>query len=298
VSLKLKADRFRRRIGPFGEKLILLEGRRAAWEVAKLPVATPLKRAGFGVFSQFDEDGIIQFLINHVEIKNQTFIEFGVEHYEESNTRFLLMNDNWQGLVMDGSEENVDYIKNDRVSRKYDLQSYCEFITKDNINELIRRAGFDPDLGLLSVDIDGNDYWVWEAINSIQPRIVISEYNSVLGLDPVSIPYQADFFRTKAHYSNLYYGCSLSALTHLAGKKGYVFVGSNLRGNNAFFIRKDLAGSFRELTAQEGYVSSLFREGRDKKGNMTLLRGAARRKLISHLPVVNVVTGQTAPLGE
>lgn len=298
MSLKLKADRFRRRIGPFGEKLILLEGRRAAWEVAKLPVATPLKRAGFGVFSQFDEDGIIQFLINHVEIKNQTFIEFGVEHYEESNTRFLLMNDNWQGLVMDGSEENVDYIKNDRVSRKYDLQSYCEFITKDNINELIRRAGFDPDLGLLSVDIDGNDYWVWEAINSIQPRIVISEYNSVLGLDPVSIPYQADFFRTKAHYSNLYYGCSLSALTHLAGKKGYVFVGSNLRGNNAFFIRKDLAGSFRELTAQEGYVSSLFREGRDKKGNMTLLRGAARRKLISHLPVVNVVTGQTAPLGE
>jgi hypothetical protein len=298
VSLKLKADRFRRRVGPFGERLILLEGRRAAWEVAKLPVTTLLKRAGFGVFSQFDEDGIIQFLISHVEIKNQTFIEFGVEHYEESNTRFLLMNDNWQGLVMDGSEENVDYIKNDRVSRKYDLQSYCEFITKDNINELIRRAGFDPDLGLLSVDIDGNDYWVWEAINSIQPRIVVSEYNSVLGLDPVSIPYQADFFRTKAHYSNLYYGCSLSALTHLAGKKGYVFVGSNLRGNNAFFIRKDLAGSFRELSAQEGYVSSLFREGRDKKGNMTLLRGLARRKLISHLPVVNVVTGQTAPLGE
>ena len=298
MSLKLKADRFRRRIGPFGERLILLEGRRAAWEVAKLPVSTPLKRAGFGVFSQFDEDGIIQFLISHMEIKNQTFIEFGVEHYEESNTRFLLMNDNWQGLVMDGSEENVDYIKDDRVSRKYDLQSYCEFITKDNINELIHRAGFDPDLGLLSVDIDGNDYWVWEAINSIQPRIVVSEYNSVLGLDPVSIPYQADFFRTKAHYSNLYYGCSLSALTHLAGKKGYVFVGSNLRGNNAFFIRKDLAGSFRELTAQEGYVSSLFREGRDKKGNMTLLRGPARRKLISHLPVVNVVTGQTAPLGE
>lgn len=298
MSLKLKADRFRRRIGPFGERLILLEGRRAAWEVAKLPITTPLKRAGFGVFSQFDEDGIIQFLISHVEIRNQTFIEFGVEHYEESNTRFLLMNDNWQGLVMDGSEENVDYIKNDRVSRKYDLQSYCEFITKDNINELIRRAGFDPDLGLLSVDIDGNDYWVWEAINSIQPRIVVSEYNSVLGLDPVSIPYQADFFRTKGHYSNLYYGCSLSALTHLAAKKGYVFVGSNLRGNNAFFVRKDLAGSFRELSAQEGYVNSRFREGRDKKGNMTLLRGSDRRKLISHLPVVNVVTGQTSPLGE
>ena len=298
MSLKLTADRFRRRIGPFGERQILLEGRRAAWEVAKLPVATPLKRAGFGVFSQFDEDGIIQFLISHVEIKNQTFIEFGVEHYEESNTRFLLINDNWQGLVMDGSQENIGYIKNDRVSRKYDLQAYCEFITKENINELIRRSGFDSDLGLLSVDIDGNDYWVWETIDSVHPRIVVSEYNSVFGLDPVSVPYQVDFFRTKAHYSNLYYGCSLSALTHLAGKKGYVFVGSNLRGNNAFFIRKDLAGSFRELSAQEGYVSSHFREGRDPKGNMTYLRGPARRKLIAHMPVVNVVTGQTAPLGE
>jgi len=298
VSLRLKAERIRRRVGPFGERLILLEGRRAAWEVAKMPVATPLKRAGFGVFSQFDEDGIIQFLISHVEIKNQTFIEFGVEHYEESNTRFLLINDNWQGMVMDGSQENIDYIRNDRVSRKYDLQAYCEFITKENINELIRRSGFNEDLGLLSVDIDGNDYWVWEAIDSIQPRLVVAEYNSVFGLDPVSIPYQADFLRTKAHHSNLYYGCSLAALTHLATRKGYIFAGSNLRGNNAFFVRKDVAGSLPQLTAQEGYVLSHFKESRDAKGNLTYLTGAARRKVIAHLPVVNVITGQAALLGE
>ncbi|HET6178185.1 MAG TPA: hypothetical protein VFE61_14715 [Candidatus Sulfotelmatobacter sp.] len=263
-----------------------------------MPVTTPLKRAGFGVFSQFDEDGIIQFLISHVEIKNQTFIEFGVEHYEESNTRFLLINDNWQGMVMDGSQENVDYIKNDRVSRKYDLQAYCEFITKENINELIRRSGFNEDLGLLSVDIDGNDYWVWEAIDSIRPRLVVAEYNSVFGLDPVSTPYQADFLRTKAHHSNLYYGCSLAALTHLATRKGYLFTGSNLRGNNAFFVRKDIAGSLPQLTAQEGYVRSHFKESRDAKGNLTYLTGAARRKVIAHLPVVNVITGQTALLGE
>ena len=298
MSLRLKAERIRRRVGPFGERLILLEGRRAAWEVAKMPVATPLKRAGFGVFSQFDEDGIIQFLISHVEIKNQTFIEFGVEHYEESNTRFLLINDNWQGMVMDGSQENIDYIRNDRVSRKYDLQAYCEFITKENINELIRRSGFNEDLGLLSVDIDGNDYWVWEAIDSIQPRLVVAEYNSVFGLDPVSIPYQADFLRTKAHHSNLYYGCSLAALTHLATRKGYIFAGSNLRGNNAFFVRKDVAGSLPQLTAQEGYVLSHFKESRDAKGNLTYLTGAARRKVIAHLPVVNVITGQAALLGE
>ena len=298
VSLKLKAERLRRRVAPFGERLVLLEGKRAAWDVAQLPISAGLKRAGFGVFSQYDEDGIIQFLISHVEIKNETFVEFGVEHYEESNTRFLLMNDSWHGLVIDGSEENVDYIKNDRVSRRFDLQAECSFITKDNINDLIRSSGFDEDLGLLSVDIDGNDYWIWETINVVRPRIVVAEYNSVFGHDPISVPYQADFQRTKAHFSNLYYGCSLSALTHLAGKKGYILVGSSLRGNNAFFLRKDIAGAFPEVSARDAYVSSPFREGRDAKGRLTYLRGAARRKAIAHLPVVDVITGQTRPLGE
>jgi hypothetical protein len=298
VSLKLKAERIRRRVAPFGDRLLLLEGKRAAWDVAQLPISAGLKRAGFGVFSQYDEDGIIQFLINHVEIKNPTFVEFGVEHYEESNTRFLLMNDNWQGMVIDGSEENIDYIQNDRVSRRFDLQAQAAFITKDNINDLIRKSGFDEDLGLLSVDIDGNDYWVWEAITAVRARIVVAEYNSVFGHDPVSIPYQSDFYRTKAHFSNLYYGCSLSALAHLAAKRGYMLAGSSLRGNNAFFVRKDLAGALAEVSAKDAYVSSPFREGRDAKGRLTYLRGRERRKAIAHLPVVNVVTGQTGILGE
>ncbi len=199
---------------------------------------------------------------------------------------------------MDGSEENVRYISSDRVSRRYDLQAKCCFITRDNINDLLRQSGFGEDLGLLSVDIDGNDYWIWEAIDSVRPRIVISEYNSVLGRDPVSIPYQAEFFRTRAHYSNLYYSCSLSALEHLANKKGYVLAGSNLRGNNAFFVRKDIVGALPQRSAEAEYVSSHFRESRDSSGKLTYLREGARRKAISHLQVVNVITGQTSVLGE
>ncbi len=298
MSLKLKAERIRRRVAPFGDRLLLLEGKRAAWDVAQLPISAGLKRAGFGVFSQYDEDGIIQFLISHVEIKHETFVEFGVEHYDESNTRFLLMNDSWRGMVIDGSPENIEYIRNDRVFRRFDLQAQSAFITKDNINDLIRNAGFDEDLGILSVDIDGNDYWVWEAINVVRPRIVIAEYNSVFGHDPVSTPYQADFQRTKAHFSNLYYGCSLSALAHLAEKKGYLLVGSSLRGNNAFFVKKEFIGALPIMSARDAYVSSPFREGRDAKGHLTFLRGIERKKSIAHLPVVNVVTGQTAPLGE
>jgi hypothetical protein len=298
VSLKLRADRLRRGLDPFGERLVLLEGRRAAWDVARLPVTANLKKVGFGVFSQFDEDGIIQFLISHLEIRNETFIEFGVGHYEESNTRFLLINNNWQGMVMEGSKESIDYIKKDRVSRRFDLQARCVFITRETIDELLRSSGFDEDLGLLSIDIDGNDYWVWEAINSVRPRIVICEYNSVFGVDPISVPYQADFVRTKAHYSNLYYGCSLSALVHLARNKGYILAGSNLRGNNAFFVRKDIAGSLPEISLREAYVSSHFRESRNARGALTYLRETDRRKAISHMPVVNVITGETSTLGE
>ena len=164
VSLRSKFNRLRNQLGRPTERLLVLEARRASWAVSQLPITAELKTVGFGAFSQFDEDGIIQFLINHLEIKNQTFVEFGVENYEESNTRFLLINNNWQGMVMDGSEENVAYIKSDRVSRRYDLQAKCSFITKDNINDLLRQSGFGEDLGLLSIDIDGNDYWIWEAI--------------------------------------------------------------------------------------------------------------------------------------
>jgi hypothetical protein len=87
-------------------------------------------------------------------------------------------------------------------------------------------------------------------------------------------------------------------LVHLARNKGYILVGSNLRGNNAFFIRKDIAGSFSEVSLKDAYVSSHFREARDTRGELSHLREAERRKAIAHLPVVNVVTGKTSALGE
>ena len=81
----------------------------------------------FKVFAQFGDDGIIQYLVHHLKIESKTFIEFGVENYTESNTRFLLMNNNWKGLVIDGSKENIDYIKNDNIYWNYDLTAVCAF---------------------------------------------------------------------------------------------------------------------------------------------------------------------------
>ncbi|WP_321777749.1 hypothetical protein [Sulfurimonas sp.] len=112
-----------------------------------------IQDAEFKVFSQWGEDGIIQYLINKLPIKNKVFIEFGVEDYTESNTRFLLENDNWSGLVMDGSIDNINQIKNNHIYWKYDLLAKDIFITKDNINDTIENYmtnhDFDKEIGFI-----------------------------------------------------------------------------------------------------------------------------------------------------
>ena len=281
---------------PSSEALLLLLGKQMAWRVANLPPNTDFRKVGFKVFSQFDEDGIIQYLINRLPIESKTFIEFGVENYEESNTRFLLLNDHWQGMVVDARASDIRYIQQDKIYWQYDLQAKCAWITREDINGLLSDAGFGKDVGLLSIDIDGNDYWIWEAIQSIRPLIVIVEYNSLFGLRPIAVPYKEDFERTDSHYSNLYYGASLGALDHLAHKKGYLLLGSNVWGHNAFFVRSDIAGEFRGLKLREAYVASKFRESRDKAGRLTYVRGNERIKLIEDMPVVQVVTGETGKL--
>ncbi|MFM5892552.1 MAG: hypothetical protein ACKOQS_30380, partial [Dolichospermum sp.] len=150
--------------------------------------------------------------------------------------------------------------------------------------------GIQGEIGLLSVDIDGNDYWVWQAIDCINPAIVISEYNFRFGANKaVTVPYDASFVRSKAHYSNIYYGASLKALCILADKKGYAFVGCNSAGNNAFFVRKDLKpDAINEITVQEGYVKGQFRESRDEKGNLLYLSLEEEQNILNSLPLVEI----------
>lgn len=248
---------------------------------------THISEAEFKVFSQWGDDGIIQYLINSLHIKNKTFIEFGVEDYSESNTRFLLFNNNWSGLIMDGSAQNISKIKDSYYYWKYDLKAKTAFITAENINTLIQEENFDKELGLLHIDIDGNDYWVWKAIEAIQPVIVIVEYNCVFGLKPVTVPYKPDFFRTKAHYSNLYAGASLKSLYDLGIEKGYKFIGCNSAGNNAYFVKEEHLGRLKPLSLKEGFVTSKFRESRDEKCNLTYMRGEERLKCLKGLPVYN-----------
>ncbi len=245
----------------------------------------------FKVFSQWGDDGIIQYLINNIEISNKTFIEFGVETYHESNTRFLLMNNNWSGLVIDGSKKNISNIKKQDVYWKYGLEVECSFITKDNINSIFAKHNYTGNIGILSVDIDGNDYWITEAIDNITADILVMEYNSVFGKErAISVPYNESFTRSKGHYSNLYYGVSLKAASHIANKKGYAFVGCNSNGNNAYFVlRTKLNDVIKEVSVDENFVESKFKESRGKDGKMSFLTGSKRVELLKGMPVINVL---------
>ena len=134
-----------------------------------------IQQAEFKVFSQWGDDGIIQFLVSYLDIPQKTFIEFGVEDYSESNTRFLLINNNWKGLVLDGNKNDINYILDDEIYFRHELTAKQVFVTAENINQVITENGFSGEIGLLHIDIDGNDYWVWKAIEVVNPVIVIVE---------------------------------------------------------------------------------------------------------------------------
>lgn len=280
-------------------KTLVLNAKVLINENNKLKSITGLEDVEFKVFSQNGEDGIIQYIINKLEIPNKIFIEFGVETYIESNTRFLLINNEWSGLILESDTDFVNFIKNDYVFQKYDLQIEKVFITKDNINSVFKNYTNLKDIGLLSIDIDGNDYWIWETITEIQPRIVICEYNATFGdSKKVTIPYQADFDKNTAHYSNLFFGASLNALCDLADKKGYDFIGTCTSGANAFFVRKDINTVFKPLNSKEGYHKLTAKSSKDKKGNLTFLRHNERLNEIKNKKLLDIESNTISSIKE
>jgi hypothetical protein len=279
------------------ERSLLLNGRMAA---RALPRNTPIKDfydVEFRVFSQWGEDGIIEWLVSHVPLPNHRFVEFGVEDFREANCRFLMRNRNWKGLVLDSNADYIARLRSQPGMWMHDLTALPAFVTAENINRLISDAGFSGPAGILSVDVDGNDYWIWQAIDCIAPAIVICEYNSLLGdTRPLVVPYDPDFERLKAHPSGLYFGASIAALWHLAAAKGYSFVGTNSNGINAFFVRDDLAGPVLTLIEERKAYPSRHRGGRDTEGNLTFTAELVRFDLIKECPVFDIETGQTLRL--
>jgi hypothetical protein len=208
---------------------------------------------GFSAYSMADEDGIIDEIFRRIGTANRQVFEFGCGDGLENNSTYLLFT-GWSGVWLDGGAENIRAVENhfSRQIQSGKLKTKQTFITAENINSLVRESGVDPELDLLCIDIDGNDYWVWKAIEGIRPRVVVVEYNGTFR--PPHKIVQTYNPASRWNSSN-YFGASLKALEELGREKGYALVGCNVSGIDAFFVRQDLVGDLfsAPFTAEHHY---------------------------------------------
>lgn len=201
-----------------------------------------LERFGYKVYSQNDEDGIIAEIFNRIGTTNKTFVEFGVQDGLENNTHYLL-HQGWSGLWIEGSKKFYNQVikKFQKPISQNRLTIINAFINVKNINSLIETDGrMSGEIDLLSIDIDGNDYWVWEAIKSVSARVVVIEYNAKF---PPTCKWIMSYDENHIWNHDDEQGASLKALELLGERLGYQLVGTNLTGCNAFFVKSDLTKS-------------------------------------------------------
>jgi hypothetical protein len=200
---------------------------------------------GFRCYSQNDEDGIILYIFSLIGETNKRCIEICAGDGFQSNTANLLLNHGWEGLLIDGDPGNVrrgrKFFRWDLRTRRWQPSFVHAWITRDNVDEIIEANGYAGPVDLLSLDIDGNDYWIWQAISCANPRVVVLECNDILGPEKsVTIPYGEDFVAEFTEFGSEYAGASLPAFVKLGRKKGYRLIGTEKFGFNAFFMRNDV----------------------------------------------------------
>ncbi len=203
---------------------------------------SPINTNGFKNFSQFEEDGLILYLFTLLKFTKKTFVEFGADDGINSNSANLHFHHDFTGIFIDGNSKALErgrYFYKKHGNSKVKNPVFVEaMITAENINELISKGGLNGEIGLLSVDIDGNDYWVWKAIDVIQPQVVVIETHNEFGMNDIIVPYDPEYFYPGKHPD--YHGASPVAMTKLAKTKGYRLVGSNDLGFNFVYMREDL----------------------------------------------------------
>lgn len=202
------------------------------------------------VSSQNGEDGILSEIFRRLRIGAGFFVEFGVQDGSECNTA-LLAASGWSGVYVE-----VDPADASRLAERYAatprIRTLQAFITAENITGIFESARVPAEFDILSIDIDGNDYWVWQALAPYKPRVVVIEYNAE-HVPPERWVMKYD--RSHRWDKTTYYGASLASYAALAQTKGYSLVGTEKTGVNAFFIRNDClrASGFRALSASQGY---------------------------------------------
>jgi len=221
---------------------------------------TSLRDKEFKIFSQNGEDGILLHIFSKIGVKNKNFVEIGIGDGKECNTTNLSMNHGWTGLLMDGDKKGIAKAKKYYKKTNGRVKVIQCFITKENVNSIIKSNGVYGKIDLLSIDIDGNDYWIWKEIKAVDPNVVVIEYNGSFGRDKsISVSYDPEFERISKHKSGFYHGASLKAFAKLGKKKGYSLVGCDATGCNAFFVKKNLIKKLDVFEAEEAYYPHKLR---------------------------------------
>jgi len=292
---------FKERIHETNEKKLIIQSKILSEKNKDKEKLDNLSDVEYSVFSQWGEDGIINWIISQEVQINDYFIEFGTGDYKESNTRYLLQNSNWSGSLIEGNKNDYNKIVNWKKRWRYDINIKNEFITKKNINDLIKSFNPPKNIGLLSIDIDGNDYWILKEINlnELNPSIIIVEYNSLFGdKHKITVPYDENFDRSKKSHTNLYFGCSIKALINLCEEKKYFFVGTNKNGCNAFFVNKELFENLNDKITNKRIFLSKFMESRNQEKKLSFLKRKDQLDLVKHLEVFDIEENNTRKISE
>ncbi len=248
------------------------------------PMGVDINSYEYSLFSQNGEDGIIRYIFFRIGLFSKKFLEFGFSPTENNSLRLALKED-FNGLFIDGSAESCHLLN--KTAKKYGLKhvkAVRSFLDIENIEQIISSNGTIGEIDIMTIDVDGNDYWFWEKIECVQPRVVVIEYNASLGPNrSVSVPYDPHFERHKKHPSGLYCGASLAALWRLGKRKGYRLIACDSSGVNAFFIRDDIRCEYLpEKVPEEVFMPHMNRLNRG-------ISISDQLEIIKDLPYVEVV---------
>jgi hypothetical protein len=260
--------------------------------------------AEVSVYSQWGEDGILDFLCDAVDLDRPKVLELGCGDWRECNSRFLAEYRSAGVTMVDGRADLVKSVRALPAFVRTTLDPRSEWITPDSVGDLVGSARkLHGRLDIVSLDIDGNDYWVASRIDYTGVRIVVFEYQPIFGAErAVSVPRQDDFDRTSAHYSWLYYGASLRAFIDLMQARGFTFAGSNRSGNNAFFVADEFVDRLKlplpDVEDLRPFVEWTVRESHDQSGHLTHLGARQGVRLIRDLPLIDVTDGSLTTVGD
>lgn len=204
-----------------------------------------LQDVGFRKYSEFEEDGILLYIFALVPPLNRKCVEICAGNGRECMSTNLIINHGWWGFLFDGNERNVRdgnrFFANHKDTFLAPPRFTAAWVTAENVNELLERAGAVGPVDLLSLDIDGMDYWVWKAMAVIQPQVVVCEIHSQIPPDQaLTVPYDPKF----VYQSEDFRGASLAAMCKLGRDKGYRLIGTHRFGFNAFFMLKGVGETF------------------------------------------------------